>query len=780
MSTSMFSLVDAVLLRPLPFPHQDSVDLIWKANPPAGPQVEELAYPELRDLQENIAAFESVAVLPTSLYGYGRVLQNGKAEPVEIESAPVSHDFFRVLGAAPILGRDFQNSDERVGAAPVVILSDRVWHEQFAADPKIIGRMIGLNGQGHTVIGVMAPGVEFPRGAGLWLPLGVDPRIVERRGATFLQAIVRVKPGNSRDTVEAQLNAFFQRQAADHPEIYPPAQRAVVTSLPEFWTGSARIHLWIMLAASLLLVAASIVSAGNLLLSRTLARRAEIATRVALGASRTQIVTQLAAEAVLIAVVAASAGLILAHWIIWFLVRWAPGDIPRLSEAVLDFRSFGFAVAAAAFAALACSTIPSWLATRTNLESALRQGAARLSNSRTRGRTQDLFILAQAALTVILVAGAALLMRSYHAMITADVGFDNRDAVTMNLSLRGPGVFAAQAYDVQSRRTFYTRLLNRLRETPGVTSAAAILLRPLEGVIGWDTTYEFDFEAGQKDARMLPKANYEVVTPGYFETVGTRLLEGRDFDEHDTAQSEPVVIVSRALAERLRSRGQSPVGERVRVGGSAWSRIVGVCSDARYRSVTQTGADLFVPALQAQPPTNYVVIRGTRPARELIGLARRALAEIDPSQAVSAVATIGELIDRDTARHRFNMILLLWFGFCAAILAASGVHGVIAEVVAARQTEIAIRIALGAREPRLVREIASRTLAFVLAGEALGIAAVAAAGPLASGVLYAVSPRDPLVLVSTGVFLLILSVAVALRSTWNACAGDGAARLLGR
>ncbi len=268
MSVAMFSLVDAVLLRPLPFPRQESIHVVWKVDPLAGQHIEELAYPELRDLQENIHDLEYAAVMPTSLYGYARVLQRGKAAPVQIESAPVSHDFFRVLGIAPVLGRDFTNEDERVGASPVVVISDGVWRQRLAADPNILGQLIRLNGQGHTVIGVMPPGAEFPTGAGLWVPLGVEERVVTRRGATFLQAIVRTKPGVSRSRIAGEVAALFKRLAADHPDVYTRSQMAVVTPLVEYMTGSARLHLWIMLSASVLLLAASTISSGNLLLSR--------------------------------------------------------------------------------------------------------------------------------------------------------------------------------------------------------------------------------------------------------------------------------------------------------------------------------------------------------------------------------------------------------------------------------------------------------------------------------------------------------------------------------
>jgi putative ABC transport system permease protein len=779
MSVAMFSLVDAVLLRPLPFPRQESIEVIWKVDPLAGSHVEELAYPELRDLQESIHDFEYVAVMPTSLYGYARVLQTGRAEPVQIESAPVSHDFFRVLGVSPVLGRDFTSSDERVGAPPVVVISDRVWRNQLGADPGIIGRMIRLNGQGHTVIGVMGHGIEFPRGAGLWIPLGVDQRVVNRRGATFLQAIVRVKPDVSRERSAAQVNALFERLAADHPEAYTRSQRGVVTPLVEYWTGSARRHLSIMLGASLLLLIASIISSSNLLLSRTLLRRHEIATRLALGARRGQIFAQLGAEGAVVALISSVAGLGVAESAIRFLVRWAPADIPRLAEAALDPRSFCFAAGAAALAAVSCTVIPGWSATRLRLESVLREGGARLSSSRSAVRTRSIFVLAQAAVTVMLLAMAALLMLSYRSMMSADIGFANRDALSMNLQLRGPGMFSGQAFDPGVRRSFYTRLLKQLREAPRVTSAAAVLLRPLEGSIGWDVPYEFEFEAGAKGSRVLPKTNYEVVTPDYFKTVGTPLLEGRDFDDHDSEQAERVVIISRTLAQSIRQAGHSPLGYRLRLGldGPGWRRIVGVCSDARYRNITQTSADIFVPHLQAMQPTNYVVIRGTQSAEDLAALVRRTLAGIDSSQAVAGVATIGDLIDANAARHRFNMILLLWFGVCAAILAATGVYSVIAETMTARQNELAIRTALGAQRARLVRDMISGTLAFVLVGESLGAFIVSALGKLGSELLFGVSARDPLVLGSVAAFVFTASLAASVWPAWLAAGSDPKALL---
>ena len=767
MSVAMFSLVDAVLLRPLPFPGQDSIYVIWKSDPLAGTHVEEMAYPELVDLQEGIPGFEYVSVTPTSLYGNARVLQTGTAKPVQLEASPVSHDFFRVLGVAPKLGRDFTSADERVGAPPVVVISDRTWREHLEADPGIVGRTVRLNGQGHTVIGVMGPGVEFPRGAALWVPLGIEQRIVERRGATFLHAVARAKPSYRREQVAADVGALFERLATEFPEAYSRTQQGVVMPLVNYWTGSARIHLWIVLGASLLLLAAAAISAGGLLLSRAVSRRSEIATHLALGATPRQIYGQMAAEGAVVGGIAAIAGLGIAYVVIGSLVRWPPADIPRLSEAALDLNSFGFAAGAAAFVAAACSLAPGWAASRMRLESALREGDLRSSASDHVGRARNLFVLAQSAVTLVLLATAVLLVLSYRSVAFSDTGFANRDALTMDVTLRGPGLFPAQAFDTNTSREFYARLLRRLRDEPGVTSVAAILLRPLAGPIGWDFPYEFEFEAGSYTGRARPKANYEVVTSDYFESVGSPLLQGRDFDSRDSQEAEPVAIISETLADQVRSAGHTPLGHRVRLAAS-WRRVVGITQDARYRSGNHSGAHIFVPTHQASPPTRHVIIRGSRPRRELTALVQRAVSEIDPSQNVGDPLTIGELIDRDTARHRFNMILLLWFGACAVILAIAAVYGVIAETIAARRAEVAIKSALGAQRSRIMHDMVVRTVRFAGFGLALGAAAVAASGSLGSDVLHGTSARDPIILGSVAAFLFLVCLGAAFWPAWNA------------
>jgi predicted permease len=763
-STAVFSLAYAVIFHPLPFPDQQSVRVIWKADRKSGNPFLELAYPELRDLQQGVPAFGSVALMPTTLYGYGKVIRIGKQQPVQVESAPVSHDFLKTLGVHPVLGRDFNDSDEHPGAAPVVILSDRVWRTQFHQDSRIIGRQIALNGEGYTVIGVTGHDVDFPKGVGLWVPLGVNKDAIDNRNAYYLQAIAIVKHGYSREQADAQVNAVFKRLAREYPQFYSATQEAVITSLPKYWMGSARLQLLVSLGASLLLLLTGCVTASNLFLSRTLARRQEIATRSSLGATTSQIFAQFLAEGLTAASFAGTAGVAIAWIVIKLLVSIAPPDIPRLQDAGVHWPALGFALLVSGLAAIACSAAPTLVATRFNLEAALRQGSTRLSGSRKTSRMQFGFIVAQTATSVVLLIASVLIMISVRAMLRTDIGFSHRDTVTMNLALRGP------QSDDNKRHLFYTNLLNRLKESPAVTAAGAVLVRPLEGTIGWDMTYRSEFDI-PRTSEQLPKSNFEVITPGYFQAVGTAILEGRDFTNQDRENTPKVVVISEGLAQKLRSKGHEPVGARIHFGTrdeGEWWTIVGVTGNTRYRGVTTRDEDIYVCYLQTGIPVNYLVLRGPAAAVKLTALARQQVAALDPSQAIANVATIGELVDKNTARQRFNMTVLLSFGLTSLLLTAAGIYSVTAEIVSLRTREIAIRLALGSDRLMLVRSFVGGTIGFVLIGELTGVTAAFFLGRAVSGLLYAIQPNDPFVLAFVLSCVLIISAAAASIPAWIA------------
>ncbi|HEY3741139.1 MAG TPA: ABC transporter permease [Bryobacteraceae bacterium] len=761
LSVAMFSLVEAVLLNPLPFPDQNDVHMIWKTDLHSNDHlVGELAFPELADFRANIPNLEHVALIPAALYGNGRVLETAGHDPVQFETCPTTADLFKVLKVAPVLGRDFETSDQDPGAAPVVILSDRVWREQFGSRRDAVGQLVRLNGIGHTIIGVMSPAVDFPRGAGLWVPLKTELR----RGATWLIAVARMKPGITRDSVQQAADRTFELQASEFPKEYTPTQRAIVTPIAEYLTGSSKPQLLVSLFASLLLLISACVSSSNLFLSRTLVRRREVATRVAMGASRSRILSQFATEAFIAAAAATLAGTILAIALIRLLLALAPADIPRIDAAHLDPGALAFAAAVTLLATLACVIGPALILENKNLDTMLREGV-RTAGSRTGRRLQSVFTFAQSALTVSILAIGLLLFLSYRAMLNTDLGFIHRDTLTMNLALRGPQVNPAV------RRRFYTELLNRLHAAPEVTNAAAVLLRPFEGPIGWDTEYALESEAATTDVNHLPKANFEVTTPGYFDTVGTALTSGRDFNDHDTETSDEVAIISESLARRIRSAGREPTSDRIHVFG-ALRKIIGVTADARYRRVVQTADNVYVPYRQSNAPTNYLVLRGRVSPSELLATVRRTLKEVDPSQAIAGEATLGEMIDRNTARSRFNVSILILFALGAIVLAAAGIHSVVRESVTVRAKEIALRIALGATRTHLVAQTGKGTLTWVVLGELAGIAGALALARAAIDLLYGISPMDPGVLLSVAGFMFLTAAISSAIPAWIAASQD--------
>jgi predicted permease len=583
MSTAVFSLARAVLFHALPFTDESALRVIWKADEKSGVPFLELAYPELRDLQQGVPAFASVAVMPTTLYGYGKVIRFGNRAPVQVESAPVSHDFFQTLGVRPMIGRDFNAGDEHPGAAPVAILSYSTWRGVFHQDGGIVGKPVTLNGAGYRVIGVMAPELDFPRGVGLWVPMGVSAAL-EDRGMYFMQAIARVKPGYSDAQVTAQVNGLFRRLAKEYSGDYSPTQQGVITPLTDYWVGSARLQLLVSLGASFLLLLTGWVTASNLFLSRALARSQEIATRSSLGAGTRQIVAQFATQSLMAAAIAGIAGLCLAALLIRILVALAPADIPRLADAGISWEAVGFGIVLSLVTALACSLAPAVIATRMNLETLLREGGVRLTGSRRGRRMQNLFTMGQVAVTAVLLTASTLVVISVRAMLKTDTGFANLDTVTMNLALRGPQM------DEARRRIFYTRLMDALRHSPAVTGVGAVLVRPLEGTIGWDMPYRSQSESSKRPEE-LPVANFEVITPGYFQTVGTPLLKGRDFGEQDREDTEKTVIISQDLARRVTRQGQVPLGQMVEGCGSSGKHSLPQHNDSRGRYLCQLPAE---------------------------------------------------------------------------------------------------------------------------------------------------------------------------------------------
>jgi putative ABC transport system permease protein len=759
-NTALFSAVYAVLLRPLPFAAADRLVVMWKRDVTANQPLVELSIAEFNDWREQGRSFERLAAMPTSVYGYGYVL-TGRGEPVQVESARVSADFFASLGASPLLGRTFTAEDDRPGAARVAVISHRLWRERFGADANLVGQPITLNDTGFMVVGVMPADFEFPKGAEVWSPLSasVGGGALENRGAVFLQAVGRLRPGVTLSEAEAEMNAVIARVAAAHPETEAAGHRVVITPLGEYLFGSARPALWLLLAATGLLLLIACANVANLLLARATTRRREVAVRAALGASRAQIVRQLLTESVLLALAGGLLGVLLAYWLVDLLALVAPSDIPRVERVSINAAVLAFSVGVTLLTAAVFGLAPALAATKINLTAALGEGGR--AGERSGRRLRGALVVAEVAVTVVLLAGAGLALRSFVNLRRVETGFDTERVLSFQLRL-----FGKKYADAKAARDFFRDLTARLEAQPGVVAAGAVLIRPLEGSIGWDVPYRTP-DQSPEEAKRNRVPNFEVVTPHYFRSVGLALKAGREFTEHDDEDAPKVAIISEAMARGVFAPGVEPIGQRIRLfdpsdTDTGWHTVVGVVGDARYRELREPRWDVYVPYRQFAFPVRYVTVRTASEPEAFAAVVRREVAALDPNQAVADLKTTAQLFSEGVARERFNSLLLGLLGLLAALLAGLGIYGVISYAVSERTREIGIRLALGARGRDVLGLVVGQGMRLALFGLAAGLAVSFALTRLMAGLLYGVGATDPLTFALVALVLAGVALAACL------------------
>jgi len=756
-NTAIFSAVNAVLLRPLPFAAEERLVVMWKHDQTASHPLVELSIPEFNDWRAGSQSFESLAAMPTSVYGYGYVL-TGRGEPVQIESSRVSADFFTTLGVRPLVGRTFRTEDDRPGAARVVVLSHRLWRDQFGSDTNLIGQTITLNDTGFSVVGVMPADFEFLKGVDIWSPVSasIGGGALQNRSAVFLQAVGRLKPGVTREQAEAEMNAVISRIAAAHPETEAGGHRVVMTPVAEYLFGNARLALWLLLAATGLLLLIACANVASLLLARATSRRKEIAVRAALGASRWRVVRQLFVESLTLAIAGGALGVLLAYWLADLLVVVAPTDIPRVENVRIDAAVLTFSIAVTLLTAALFGLAPALTAARVNLTDALGDGS-RTAGERHGNRLRGALVVGEIAVTLVLLVGAGLALRSFVKLQRVDTGFDTENVLTFQLRL-----FGKRYQDAKSVRDFYQQLIERLEAQPGVEAAGAVLIRPLEGVIGWDVPYATANQSPD-EAKRNRVPNFEVVTPHYFRSVGLPLKVGREFTERDTEESPKVVIISEAMAQSIFAPGVDPVGQRLRLfdptdPDNSWRTVVGVVGDARYREVRDARWDVYVPYRQFAFPVRYITVRTASDPAAFSAVVRREVAALDPQQAVTSVKTTAQLFSENVARPRFNSLLLGLLAALAALLAALGIYGVISYAVAQRTREIGVRIALGAQRGDVLRLVFKQGLTLIVSGIVIGLVGAFLLSRLMESLLFGISATDP----ATFIVVSLLLVVVAL------------------
>jgi putative ABC transport system permease protein len=744
-STAVFSLIDAVLLRPLPVPNADRVVMLYEDASKFGfPEsaVAPIVYGAWAGQND---VFEALAAVTE----FGAVLQN-HGEPLRVGGRRVTRSLFDVLGAHALIGRTFRPDEDRPGGPKVVVLSFGLWQRRFGGDHTLVGRTISLNSEPYLVVGVMPKTFQFLDDyVGLWVPAAFAAEELTG-GAHYLTVVGRMKPSLGQSGMRANLDAAAARAVQRLPEHRDPPH-AVVVPLKEALAGSARTPMLVLLAAVGVVLLITCANLASLLLSRAATRGHEIALRGALGASRGRVIRQLLTESAVLSASGLILGIVLARWSLAFLEQLVPPAMTLFTSPSLNVGTLAVAAAVSIATGLLFGLAPALAMTRTSLTDALKSSGRSTQGSH-QGR--GLFVVAEVAMTMVLLVAAGLLLQTFHKMRYADLGVRPEGLLTLRTAL---------PYEDFTRRVdFYDRVLDGLQRLPGVVSAGYTTSVPLE----WKgATNLFTIEGRAPVEGMAYDANHREISAGYFKTIGTPLIRGRYFETTDTERSMPVVIINQTMARKYWPE-EDPVGHRIgiEVGfrPDPWLTIVGVVGDVRQMGLdVPPRPELYLPYRQiaTQPwfAPRDLVVRTTGDPMALVGDVKRIVYAVDPAQPVSNIRTLGEVLDEDVASRRVGTTLLVAFAGFALVLAVVGIYGVIAYFVAQHVPEMGLRIALGAQHRDILRLVVMKGLRLALAGVALGIVLGAGVTRLMASLLYGVGATDMATFAGGAALLLLLA-----------------------
>jgi len=761
-TTAVFSVVQGVLLRPLPYSHPDRLVMVW--NRWTGYDRTWISPAEVFDYRGASGLVSMAAFSPNAAN------LEGESGAERVAAGVVSPGFFGVLGVSPERGRGFRTEEGRPGgASDVAILTDELWKRRYGSDPSVVGHRILVDGAPRTVIGILPPGFRLPlqfdsdRPAELYVPLVLDPANLTR-GSHYLYAVGRMAPGATAERVTAELRTILARINAETGN-YPPQMHFEPFALPvrDQVVGAVRPALWVLLGAVAFVLLIACVNIANLLLARLEARRREFAVRAALGAGRGALARQLFVEGGLLAAGGTVLGVGVARAALRLLAALGPGSLPRLDQVGLDLPVLGVTVLVAAGCAVVFAVAPLLHLSRDGAGRRLREGGRGAIGSGGRLRYRRTLVGLQAMLALVLLVGAGLLVRSFWGLLSVDTGV--RPAGTLSFRISLPQAEFGERGDVER---FYDRLLSRLEALPGVQSAGAVRALPLSGSIG---DWNFDLEGRQPQQGRSFTADWQVATPGYFRAAGIPLVSGRTFERTDDADAPGAMVVDRAFAEKF-GRGESPLGKRIRVHAgpdAPWMTIVGVVGDVRYNTLTEpVKPTWYVPEAQAPSimgprRSMSVLVHTSGDPNALVGPVRSVMHDLDPRVPVARVATLGDVVSAARDTPRFLMTVLVAFALLATVLAATGLYGVMAYYVRQRDRELAVRMAMGARSGAVVGLVLRQGLLPVAAGLAAGLVVAVASTRALGGLLYGIGALDPLTYAAVAAgFGLVAVLACAL------------------
>ncbi len=751
-NTAIFSVVNGILLRPLPF--QDPDRLVLVAASYDGRRAAPASPANIADWQTQNHSFTSIAVV-----GGHSVVLTGSGDPERLRGADIGADMFTILGVKPVLGRvAFSPQEAAFNGSKAVLINESLWKTRFGSDPALVGKSIILDNESYLVAGIVPAASAWPANAVVWMPYSYDPaRLAQSRGAVYLNTIARLKPGVSLASAAADMRAVQERLDKDYPEANTGVGSKVIT-MQESITGDLRRPLYVLLGGVAFVLLIACANVANLLLVRGVAREGEIAVRTALGAGRGRLIRQLVTESVVLSLLGGGAGLMLALYGTQLLVSLAPSSIPRLESIRVDGIVLGFTLLVAVATGVIFGLVPSRQLTRPDVAKTLREGGRGGGRAGTH-RARSALVIAEVALSVMLLVGAGLLIRSFEQLTAVDPGFRTESSIAFNLSLPDT------KYDTPEKtELMLSQIMERVRAIPGVAQSGAAFGLPL-------TNFMFGFSfsiAGRPPAKAgeEPDAQVRMATPDYFSTMGIKVLKGRGMTTEDRAGAPVALLITETGRQRF-FPNEDPIGKHItlgigRNGHNLEGDIVGIVADTKQMSLaTVTLPQFWIPYAQWPMNTVTVVMHTTRDPFAAVADARRAIKELDPDLALSGIKTLDQVVSESVAQPRFYMVLLAVFAGVAVLLSAIGIYGVIAYLVGQRSREIGIRLALGASQSTVIRMIARDGAMMTATGIAVGLVGAFALTRSMTALLFDVKPSDPI----TYLVVTALLAAVALAAS---------------
>jgi putative ABC transport system permease protein len=748
-NTAIFSVVDSLLLNPLPFQGIDRLVAVWETIPSQGVRHNEAALPNYLDWRAQNAVFENLA-------GYAWWMANvsGVETPERVQGFLITPNLFPTLGVTPALGRDFLPEEDQPGKDHVVILSYGYWQSQLGGDPNVIGRTLTVNGVARTVVGVMPANLLYPPGAQMWAPFPLSS--TQPRHAHFFLVVGRLKPDVTLAQAQAEMDTIATRLEKEYPESNT-GRRTVLIPLKRDVTREYRQAMLVLLAAVGFLLLIACANVANLTLARGAARQREIAIRAAIGASRFRVIRQIVTESILLGLLGGAGGVLLAVWGVSLLMNLFPPDFVRFVAGAdhigINLRVLGFAFLLSFLTGVLFGLVPAAQATKLDLNESLKEGSGPTGRGVRHHRLRSSLVIAEVALSLVLLIATGLMAKSFVRLLEVRPGFDTGRLLTTEIMLpRGKYKLDQQV------ATFFQQLIERVQALPGVQSAAATNYLPLAGS-NETTGIAIEGRPAPPPGQIL-EVNYRSVSAGYFRTMRIPVLRGRSFNEQDTATSTPVALVDGVAAQRFWP-GEDPVGKRVRSNenpANPWATIVGVVGNVRHELNEEPKPDIYFPHAQQTARGMVLVVRTTTDPQSVASAVRDQVKAIDPEQALARMRTMNEVRSQSLLIQRVSASLLGVFALAAVLLAGVGIYGVMSYTVTQRKQEIGIRVALGAQSGDVLQLVAGQGLKLAVAGVTIGLAGAFALTRVLTNLLFGVSATDPATF--AGVALLLVAVAL--------------------